>query len=201
MTLLGFLKLYFLCSAKLACLSRHIKEELNLFNGRLSIIPAQTPQTLLWRVTGSRRPLARPLTNRQTNLPSHSTENVTSVLAAYRRMMNCPNAVELRNVGNYLYEVRGKWENKISKIITLGCDYKNPVLRARFMYSELCSVTDWLTFLSLGLFNDASLQHKCVASNDSLIWWFMNWGRKRSWSVVSQYVMGGLRKIPRNLSY
>jgi hypothetical protein len=35
---------------------------------------------------------------------------------AYKRMINCTSAVELRNIGGYLYKVRCKWENKISKV-------------------------------------------------------------------------------------
>jgi hypothetical protein len=34
----------------------------------------------------------------------------------YKRAINCTNAVELRNIGKYLYEIRCKWENKISSI-------------------------------------------------------------------------------------
>jgi hypothetical protein len=33
---------------------------------------------------------------------------------AYKRIINCTIAVELRNKGKYLYKIRCKWENKIS---------------------------------------------------------------------------------------
>jgi hypothetical protein len=35
---------------------------------------------------------------------------------AYKRIRNCINAVELRNIGKYLYKIICKWENKISNI-------------------------------------------------------------------------------------
>jgi hypothetical protein len=34
----------------------------------------------------------------------------------YKRIINCTNAVELKYIEKYLYKVRYKWENKISKI-------------------------------------------------------------------------------------
>jgi hypothetical protein len=34
----------------------------------------------------------------------------------YKRMINFTNAVELRDMGKYLYKIRCKWENKISNI-------------------------------------------------------------------------------------
>jgi hypothetical protein len=33
-----------------------------------------------------------------------------------KRIINCTNVVELRNIGKYLYEIRCKWENKIHNI-------------------------------------------------------------------------------------
>jgi hypothetical protein len=35
---------------------------------------------------------------------------------AYERIINCANAVELRDIGKYLYKIRYKWENKINNI-------------------------------------------------------------------------------------
>jgi hypothetical protein len=35
---------------------------------------------------------------------------------AYKKIINCTNAVELRNIGNYLYKTRRKWENKIRNL-------------------------------------------------------------------------------------
>jgi hypothetical protein len=35
---------------------------------------------------------------------------------AYKRIINCTNAIELRNTGKYLYKIRYKWDNKINNI-------------------------------------------------------------------------------------
>jgi hypothetical protein len=35
---------------------------------------------------------------------------------AYKKIINCTNIIELRNVGTYLYKIRYKWENKISNL-------------------------------------------------------------------------------------
>jgi hypothetical protein len=36
--------------------------------------------------------------------------------SAYKKIINCTNAVKLRNIGNYRYKVRCKWENKIRNL-------------------------------------------------------------------------------------
>jgi hypothetical protein len=38
--------------------------------------------------------------------------NVSEELA-YKKIINCTNALEIRNIGNYLLKIRCKWENKI----------------------------------------------------------------------------------------
>jgi hypothetical protein len=35
----------------------------------------------------------------------------------YRRIINCTNAAELRNAGNYVYKIRFEWENKIRNLL------------------------------------------------------------------------------------
>jgi hypothetical protein len=53
-------------------------------------------------------------------------------------MINCTNAAELNNVGEYLHDVRRKWDNKIS-MMQLGiakasadfCSYENKVCEAK----------------------------------------------------------------------
>jgi hypothetical protein len=35
---------------------------------------------------------------------------------AYKRVINCTNVVELRNIEKYMYKGRRKWENEISNI-------------------------------------------------------------------------------------
>jgi hypothetical protein len=35
---------------------------------------------------------------------------------AYKRIINCTNAVDLVNTGNYLYKIRCKWENKVRNL-------------------------------------------------------------------------------------
>jgi hypothetical protein len=32
---------------------------------------------------------------------------------AYKKIINCTNTVELRNLGRYLYKIKCKWENRI----------------------------------------------------------------------------------------
>jgi hypothetical protein len=34
---------------------------------------------------------------------------------AYKKINNCTNAVELRNLGTYLYKIKYKWENRIKE--------------------------------------------------------------------------------------
>lgn len=40
---------------------------------------------------------------------------IVNEAVAYKRTINSTNAVELWYIGKYLYKVRFKWENKISK--------------------------------------------------------------------------------------
>jgi hypothetical protein len=35
---------------------------------------------------------------------------------AHKKVINYVNAVEVRNIGKYLYKIRCKWENKISNL-------------------------------------------------------------------------------------
>jgi hypothetical protein len=34
----------------------------------------------------------------------------------YKKIINCTNVIELRNVGSYLYKIKCKWENKIRNL-------------------------------------------------------------------------------------
>jgi hypothetical protein len=34
----------------------------------------------------------------------------------YKKIINCTNIIELRNIGNYLYKIKCKWENKIRNL-------------------------------------------------------------------------------------
>jgi hypothetical protein len=34
---------------------------------------------------------------------------------AYKKIINCTNTVELRNLGRYLYKIKCKWENRIKE--------------------------------------------------------------------------------------
>jgi hypothetical protein len=34
----------------------------------------------------------------------------------YKKIINCTNIIELRNLGSYLYKIKCKWENKISNL-------------------------------------------------------------------------------------
>jgi hypothetical protein len=35
---------------------------------------------------------------------------------AYKKIINCTNIIELRNIGSYLYKIKCKWENKITNL-------------------------------------------------------------------------------------
>jgi hypothetical protein len=35
---------------------------------------------------------------------------------AYKKIINCNNIIELRNIGSYLYKIKCKWENKIRNL-------------------------------------------------------------------------------------
>jgi hypothetical protein len=35
---------------------------------------------------------------------------------AYKKIINCTNITELRNIGSYLYKIKCKWENKIRNL-------------------------------------------------------------------------------------
>jgi hypothetical protein len=35
---------------------------------------------------------------------------------AYKKIINCTNTVELRNLGRYSYKIKCKWENKIKEL-------------------------------------------------------------------------------------
>jgi hypothetical protein len=35
---------------------------------------------------------------------------------AYKKVINCTNIIELRNIGNYLYKIKCKWKNKIRNL-------------------------------------------------------------------------------------
>jgi hypothetical protein len=47
---------------------------------------------------------------------------------AYKKVINCTNIIELRNIGIYLYKIKCKWENKIKNFSSeLGS--RNVVIR------------------------------------------------------------------------
>jgi hypothetical protein len=35
---------------------------------------------------------------------------------AYKKIINCTNTVEVRNLGGYLYKIKCKWENRIKEL-------------------------------------------------------------------------------------
>jgi hypothetical protein len=37
---------------------------------------------------------------------------------AYKKIINCTNITELRNIGSYLYKIKCKWENKIRNLLS-----------------------------------------------------------------------------------
>jgi hypothetical protein len=39
---------------------------------------------------------------------------------AYKKIINCTNTVELRNLGTYLYKIKCKWENRITEFQLAG---------------------------------------------------------------------------------
>jgi hypothetical protein len=43
-------------------------------------------------------------------------------VAAYRKIINCTNTLEIRNIGSHLYNIRCKWENIIKEIVTFGVE-------------------------------------------------------------------------------
>jgi hypothetical protein len=40
---------------------------------------------------------------------------ITNEELAYKKIINCTNTVELRNLGRYLYKIQCKWENRIKE--------------------------------------------------------------------------------------
>jgi hypothetical protein len=34
----------------------------------------------------------------------------------FKKIINCTNSIELRNIGSYLYKIKCKWENKIRNL-------------------------------------------------------------------------------------
>jgi hypothetical protein len=41
--------------------------------------------------------------------------NINEVVA-YKRILNCTNVADIRNIEKYLYKIRCKWQNKVSNI-------------------------------------------------------------------------------------
>jgi hypothetical protein len=39
---------------------------------------------------------------------------------AYKKIINCTNAIELKNLSRYLYKIKCKWENRIKKLQLVG---------------------------------------------------------------------------------
>jgi hypothetical protein len=46
--------------------------------------------------------------------PEHKSQIINEELA-YKKIINCTNTVELRNLGRYLYKIKCKWENRIKE--------------------------------------------------------------------------------------
>jgi hypothetical protein len=40
---------------------------------------------------------------------------IINVELVYKKIINCTNTVELRNLGRYLYKIKCKWENRIAE--------------------------------------------------------------------------------------
>jgi hypothetical protein len=55
---------------------------------------------------------------------------------AYKKIINCTNIIECRNIGIYLYKIKCKWENEIRNLSSeLGRGSKTVVIRQN-MYSR-----------------------------------------------------------------
>jgi hypothetical protein len=78
----------------------------------------------IWKLRGMRKGLEIgrcPLCNGEEDaihilLKYPETRRLFNEELAYKKIINCTNTVELRNLGRYLYKIKCKWENRIKEL-------------------------------------------------------------------------------------